>query len=269
MRSSILVTSVVVAIVLAGAGWARAEGEMVPVGGYLYAKPADIEKATGGLTVRFADPGKRLVIAYGRQNRKDRLSRTGLDDAGKEWVKPFKAELADGGKTATFPHLPPDFYDLIVIEADTMQFYEGVDLLAEDMPDLGGGPAFDQVKRSVTKPAGKLAGWEGFFDAKEFERLETDGVRGALLLQQMRLGTAYAESGAQIQGCIHSIDIIWLVKGTRDEVGWQVTQRQQLYREELPRRDFFRHSFKPELQGIRVGVKMKDIGGVLGTGEKK
>ena len=267
MKRAIVAGCFTAAMLLSGTGLVWAEGEQVPVGGYLYARPADLDKATGGMTVHFATAGKRLVIAYGRQNRKDRLSRGSLTDAEKEWVKPFKADLSDGGKTAVFPHLPPDFYDLIVIETDTMRLYEGIDLLTEDMPDLSGGTALDQVKKSLARPTGKLSGWEGFFDAKNFERLETDGVRGAVLLQQMRLGTALAESGAQIPGCIHSIDVVWLVKGKTDEAGWQVTQRQQLFREELPKREFFHHAFKPELQGVRVGVKMKDVGTILQSGE--
>jgi hypothetical protein len=250
--------------VLPGPGRARAEGEYVPVGTYLYANPADPERVTGGLTVRFETPGKRLVVAYGRQNRKDRLARSDTIEAQREWFKPFKAESRDGGRTAVFPHLPPDFYDLVVIETDTMRLFEGVDLLTEDSPDLAGSPFFGEVQQSLSRRTDRIAGgWEAFFDTRAYERFETDGVRGAVFVQQLRKGQTYAESGALIQGCIHSIDVVWVVRGKSDDAGWQVLQRQQLFREELPSRELFSYRFCPELQGIRVGLKMKDLGVLL------
>jgi len=36
--------------------------------------------------------------------------------------------------------------------------------------------------------------------------------------------------------------------------------RQQLYRDEIEARDFFKYKFLPELQGIRVGVKAREFG---------
>lgn len=246
----------------------RAEGEYVPVGGYLYANPANRENATGGFTVRFATPGRRIVVAYGRQNRKDRLARTDTDEAQREWFKPFKADMTEEGRLATLAHLPPDFYDLVIIEPETMQLYEGVDLLMEDTPELGGGPLFEEVRKSLSRRDDRLAGgWEAFFDTRTYERFETDGVRGGVFVQQMRQGQTYAESGALIKGCIHSIDVAWVVRSKTEGAGWQVLQRQQLYREELPKRQLFEHHFRPELQGIRVGIKMKELGLLL-TGDR-
>jgi hypothetical protein len=82
------------------------------------------------------------------------------------------------------------------------------------------------------------------------------------MLQQMRLGKAYAESGDLLQGCIHSIDVCWVERAKVEGQNWQVVTRQQLFRDELPAREFFKHRFLPELQGIRVGVTAKEIGPV-------
>ncbi len=245
---------------LGSAAWAQ---NSVPVGGYLYANPAPDPSITGGLVVRFATPGKRLVIAYGHKNRKDRLVRGGTSDSQRESWKPYKAATSDAGKTARFAELPPDFYDLIVIETDTMSIIEGVDLLMEDNKDLSGGPLFDEFQKSLSRTKDRIGGWEAFFDSKRFERFETDGVRGAAFIQQMRLGQALAESGAVLKGCIHSVDVAWAVKGVGDNPGWQVMNRQQLFREEMPSREFFKYQFRPELQGIRVGDKVKDVGVLL------
>lgn len=237
----------------------------VPVGSYLYATPPAGQAASGGLVVHFAGPGKRLVVAYGRKNRKDRLSRTGTKETEREVYKPFKADSSEGGKTATFRGLPPDFYDLIVFDSEKMTLFEGIDLLTDDNQELASGVAFDEAKKSLGRENdGRLAsGWEAFFDQKRFDRFETDGLRGAILVQQMRHGKSFAESGAEIKGCIHSVDICWLMKGVQEGGGWQVTNRQQLFRDELFSREFFRYQFRPELQGIRVGVQVKDIGTIL------
>ncbi|MFA4943237.1 MAG: hypothetical protein WC789_00875 [Lentisphaeria bacterium] len=250
------------------AGLAQGEGEGRPAAGaYLYhrpeaAEPAGRASATGGLTVRLPTAGRRLVLAFGWKHRKDRLSREETTEAQREWFKPFRASMGDDGRTASFTGLPPDFYDLIVIDAATMTLFEGVDMLGDDLPELATGPLADEIQTTFGRPEGRIAGVDAFFDSKRLDRFETDGVRGAVFIQQMRLGRALAESGAEIPGCIHSIDIFWLMKGKR-EGGWQVLSRQQLYRQELPIREFFRHQYRRELQGIRVGLRPKDIGVVL------
>ncbi len=236
-------------------------GRPKPVaGGSLYAKP-DAVKAAGGLTLHFPAPGTRTVIAYARKTRKDRFSREDTTDEQRELLKPFRAEMQDGGRTARFPGLPPDFYDLIVVDLDTDTVYEGVDLLADDNPALAASLAGD-MKCTLAPATGRIGGFDAFFDNKLCERVETDGLRGAVLVQQMRLGRALAESGAVLKGCVHSLDVVWMAKGTADGA-WQITSRQQLLREELPLRKFFEWQFRPELQGVRIGADPKDIGIVL------
>ena len=78
-------------------------------------------------------------------------------------------------------------------------------------------------------------------------------------MQQMRLGTALAESGAVLKGCIHSIDVVWVERAIDATAGWQVINRQQLYRDEIPARTFFKHIQMPELSGIRVGTREKKM----------
>ncbi len=257
------------ALLLAGltAGTAAAQDEGGKIAGnYLYARPeaaADRAAEAGGLTVRFSTPGKRLVVAFGWKYRKDRMSRSGSTEAQREWFKPYRAKLADEGKTAVFAVLPPDFYDIIVFDLDAMVMHEGIEMLSDDNPELAGNPLLGEVSKTLSRPDGRISGVDAFFNEKLVDRLETDGFRAAALLQQMRTDKAFAESGDTIKGCIHSVDIFWLLKG-KQEGGWQVMNRQQIFREELTSRELFRHQFHKEMQGLRVGMQMKDVGTLLG-----
>ncbi|MFA5204980.1 MAG: hypothetical protein WC708_11320 [Lentisphaeria bacterium] len=234
--------------------------DRVPVGTWLYANPAVAESAGGGLTVRFADAGPgRLVVAWGRRHRKDRETRDGTTEAQRESFKPFKAELADGGRTARFPRLPADYYDLVVLDPAALRLWEGLALQnsAESAP--ASDAVLAAIRTALDRPAGKIAGWEAFFDRKAFVRAETADDLAAVLVQQMRLGQAFAESGAVLEGCIHSLDVVWLRRAEGAEAEWQVLQRQQLYRDELPARRFFEHRFVPELRGIRIGARVREL----------
>jgi len=236
-------------------------GGSVPVGTYLYANPENIERFKGSLTLKFQSPAKRLVVAYGRRYRKIRKSRKGTSEAERQLFKPFQAKVIDEGRKAIFWHLPPDIYDVVVVEdaGDTMKLYEGVALLRGSKPELATDEYFEEIKATLSPRTDRIGGWEGFFDTKQFERYETDGSQGCVLVQQMRLGKAFAESGDVLKGCIHSIDICWLERARVEGVGWQVMNRQQLYRDELPARTFFKHAFMPELQGHRIGTRAKEV----------
>ncbi|NOY82055.1 MAG: hypothetical protein GXP31_13750 [Kiritimatiellaeota bacterium] len=248
-----VVAAAVAALWVAGAPQKKA-------GKYLYSNAPDKEKWKGRLEVRFTRPGPKVVVAYGRRYRKDRKDRAGTTEVSREKFKPYKAEMRENGKLAVFPHLPPDYYDLVVICPETMQFYEGIRMLRESNPEAATDKFFAEVKASLGRTKDRIGGWEAFFDSKEFERFETDGVRGAVLVQQMRLGKAFAESGEVLKGCIHSIDICWVERAKVEGVGWQVVTRQQLYRDELPSRNFFLHKQLSELCGLRVGLRTKAVG---------
>ena len=236
-------------------------GSVVPVGTYLYANPAQPEQFTGKLTVRFASPGKqRLVVAFGRKFRKDRTSRQGTQETEREQYKPWQGKLGPDGTTVVFPNLPADYYDLVVIDPERMTVHEGVALHREPDSAKATPAFFDEIKKSLGLRTDRIGGWEGFFDSKEFIRFETDGERAGVFLQQMRLGTALAESGDVLKGCIHSIDVVWVERAKVDGAGWQVVARQQLYRDEIPARTFFTSSFVSALQGVRVGTTAKDMG---------
>jgi hypothetical protein len=232
----------------------------VPVGTYLYANPKNREQYSGSLKVTFASPGDKLVLAYGRKYRKDRKGREDTTEEERELFKPYSGKILDGGRTAVFVNLPSDYYDLCVFVVSKMRFYEGLELLRGNDPAAWSESFQKEVEKSLSRAEGKIAGWEAFFDAKVFNRFETDGVRGSILVQQMRLGKSFAESGDEIKGCIHSADICWVERAKVEDVGWQVVTRQQLYRDELESRDYFKHLFRPDLQGIRVGTKEKEIG---------
>lgn len=252
-KSHLLCAALALAACLAGA---------VRVGTYLYTDPEDLaDDYEGGLTIEFAARTPTLVVAYGRRYRKNRYSRKDTREEERAEFKPFKARLEDGGSRAVFAALPPDHYDLVVLDEQSMALWEGIDMLTDDTPAGSGERQLKDIEDSLTAKGPGAVAWEAFFDTKRFERAESSPPKAAVFLQQMRLGPAVAESGAPIKGCIHSIDICWVEKARRD-AGWQVITRQQLYREELPKRTFFAHHHTPALQGIRVGLRQRSVGPV-------
>lgn len=253
-RACLLLAAALLPAVLADAT------NQVPVGTYLYANPANPEQFEGRLTVRFATPGDRLVIAWGRRWRKDRQSREGTVEAEREVFKPYRGQPIDDGAGAIFWNLPIDRYDIVVIDDKAMTIHEGVRLMHENDPEQPIEQFLEEVRDSLGPREDRIGGWEGFFDHKRFERIESDGVRAGVFLQQMRLGRALAESGAVLQGCIHSVDVVWVERAKVEGVGWQVVNRQQLYRDEIPARTFFTCHHVPELGGIRVGTRPREIG---------
>ncbi|OGV79790.1 MAG: hypothetical protein A3K19_00520 [Lentisphaerae bacterium RIFOXYB12_FULL_65_16] len=249
----------VVAVCL-GCPAARAGGAQVPVGQYLYAKPANAEQFTGSLTVTFAKPGAKMVIAYGRKYRKDRRSREVTTEADRETFKPYQATVLDDGRKAVVEHLPADLYDLVVIQVKGMTVHEGLSMQLGADPAQATEALFSEVRETLSPRDDRIGGWDAFFDTKQFDRFESDGTRGAVFLQQLRRGKSLAESGAEIKGCIHSIDVCWMERAKVEGVDWQVITRQQLYRDEIESREFFRHKYVPELSGLRVGVKARAAG---------
>ena len=236
-------------------------GGNVRIGSYLYANPENPERFKGALTVAFTKGEEgRMVIAYGHRYRKIRKSRQGTTEVERQIFKPYLAQNVNQGEKAVFWHLPADKYDLIVVQPKSMTLYEGVALLKDSDPAKAPPAYFEEIKQSLGPREDRIGGWEGFFDGKQFERFESDGVRACVLLQQMRLGKAFAESGDVLKGNVHSIDICWVERGKREGSGWQVVTRQQFYRDELPQKVYFKHQFMPELQGIRVGTAEKAIG---------
>jgi hypothetical protein len=244
-----------------------ASGATVPVGEYLYADVAKLPNEGSTLTVTFAAPdSSRLVIAFGRQNRKDRTSRDGTSEAEREMLKPRLAKMSADGIQAVFVKLPPDYYDLLVVSTSTMTVHEGISICQDD-DDEGAKavqPPDEQLlsglRQTLAPQPGKIgSGWDGFFDHKQFDRVESSGDMAGLVLQQLRRGESYQESGDKVAGCIHSLDVLWLDR-TADATAWRLIQRQQLYRAELPSTDFFRHQFLPALQGIRCGRRDRTVG---------
>ena len=234
------------------------------VGTYLYAPPETLQQYKGSLQVQFEKPGAKIVLAYGYKNRKSRRSREGTTETERNRFKPVKAILREDGKLAVFPHLAPDLYDICVIVPETMQFYEGLTLFGDAVTskDIPVGKYMSEIDKSMSVDPETTYGWEAFFESKAFERLETDGRRGCVLLQQVRRRKTLAASGAPIEGHIHSIDLCWVERTETKDHKWQVVNRQQLYREELEARNFFEHHYLPQLRGILVGIKDQKLGPV-------
>ncbi|MBO4344199.1 MAG: hypothetical protein J5833_00490 [Victivallales bacterium] len=244
---------------------AFAGGSVVPVGEYLYADESKLPDKPGALEITFTTANaNRMVIAYGRKFRKDRADRRGTDEDGRQAFKPRLAKLSDGGKKATFVKLPPDYYDIVVIDDRAMTIHEGISLWsADEEPHLGDDaakPFVDEIRKSLGLRDDRIGGWEGFFDTKNIERIEVADSNAGVFMQQLRKGVALAESGEQLKGCIHSIDVVWVTRSLDDgKSGWQVINRQQLYRNEIVSKEFFAHRHVKALCGIRVGQRKKVV----------
>lgn len=249
--------------------FAQKTTEDVRVSTYLYADMTKVDDASGGLVIRFSTPSKtRKVIAYGWSARKLRKSRVGTDEDARQNFKPRLAVMKDGGKVAIFEKLPHDFYDVCVINYGQMTFHEGLTLhhLADEanQPEKAAAEkAVAEINESLGLRKDRIGGWEGFFDTKKIESVQFAEEQAGVLMQQLRKGTALAESGTKLDGCVHSIDVVWVQKTIGEGNGWQVIQRQQLYRGEIPTEEFFRHVHMPELKGIRIGGKVKALKKVI------
>ena len=251
-----------IAVLLCGA-MAWAGGSVTPVGGYLYANEAKLEDAKGSLEIHFTTPSaKRMVVALGRKYRKSTASRDGTTEAQREHFKPRLARMSQNGTVAKFSKMTPDYYDIVVIESDDMMLYDGLllhdefsseeKISAEKLKEFTA-----QIAKSLGIGHGLIGRWEQFFDEKRIERVQPVGRQAGVFLQQMRLGVALAESGAKLNGCIHSIDMVWVEQTTDAEHTWQVINRQQLYRDEISSRSFFTYRYVEALHGIRVGTRAK------------
>lgn len=165
---------------------------------------------------------------------------------GRKAKNPYLGVLSDGGATATFPHLPVDRYDLVVVTPTA--FYEGLQLVAQ--PDAATAAA---EREAVVKEVSAI---EAFFDGKAIPRLEFAGDQAVCLLQQWRRGVALTEAATVIKGTIHSIDLVWFARPNR---GWQLLRRRQLYRDELAGQQPFRHQYVPALGNLRVVNATKEV----------
>jgi len=239
--------------------WCIGQAPSVPVGTYLYADLTKLPPSRGSLTVKLANASPRqFVIAWGHKNRKDRQERSGTTEDERQALKPRLATLSEDGGTAVFSQLPPDFYDLIIIDPQKMTIVEGLTLQQNAAPTPRHQAYLEEITQSLLgKRADKVAAWEGFFDNKQILRCEFDGEKAGVLLQQMRLGKALAESGAVLAGTIHSVDVVWLERAKNGQ--WQVLTRQQLYRGELPSREFFRYRRQENLSGLRIVTRPREV----------
>lgn len=240
-----------------------AGGSMVPVGGYLYAVEDKLPDRPGALVLSFTTENiHRMVVAFGRKYRKDRKGREGTTEEDREIFKPRLAKMANQGKFARFDKMIPDYYDIIVIDDTDMTVHEGISLWSSDEEEVKEcTPEYlNEIRKSLGDTDDKIKGWEGFFDTKELSRVEVSVDRAGVFMQQLRKGESFAESGDKIQGCIHSLDVVWVTRALDDgQSGWQVINRQQLYRNEIVSRKFFRHFHVKELCGIRVGQREKRV----------
>ena len=246
-------------VILLFALWCGAQPPSVPVGTYLYADMTKVPQARGSLTVKLAQASTtQLVVAWGHKNRKDRQERAGTTENERQALKPRLAELSKDGGTAVFPQLPPDFYDLIIIDPRKMTIVDGLTLQQNAMPTPRHQAYLEEITKTLLgKREDKVAAWEGFFDSKQILCCEYDDEKAGVLLQQMRLGKALAESGAVLEGTIHSVDVVWLERAKNGQ--WQVLTRQQLYRGELPSRDFFCYRHEKGLSGLRIVTRPRTV----------
>jgi hypothetical protein len=204
---------------------ALAKGEYQ--GKYLYTETSDSDPGGLVLELRSGAPPLRWAIAVARL--------TG---------NPYRGTI--DGNTIRFHHLPIDIYDLLLV--GDRSFYEALQLSLDS--DAAA------VAREGTAIDGELAKVEAFFEGKQRHRLAIDGINAVVLLQQWRIGVALAESGARLEGTIHSLDLVWFEKPMGQ---WQLVRRRQLYRDEIELKTPLRHVHLPALGGFRVLDRIKTV----------
>lgn len=171
----------------------------------LYTPTRETDAGALVATLDPASPAPRFAAAYGR--RKGNVYRARIE-----------------GRTLRFANLPVDTYDLLIVTASAC--YEGLAILRghDEEAAAAARPALETEMRKI----------EGFFDHKRLERLQLDGEKAVLLIQQWRVNTALTQGGAEVKGSIHSFDIL---RYERPAKIWQLIERRQLYREELATRE--------------------------------
>ena len=165
----------------------------------------------------------------------------------------YRAELADGGKSFTFSHLPTGKYDLVLISAGNTVF-EGLML---------GALSVDPDPASMQNLEKRVAVADSFFNRHAVRRTGLTGDQALVFVERIRDHLTLQQSGEKLNADVRRLEIIELARATDD---WQMTTTRHIYREEIPLGPspaFLRHFFVSTIGNIRVVDSMKQLGTVI------
>lgn len=243
-------------------------------GKYLYAKPDP--SALGAITGRIVDAPSSVegVIAIVQRFRSvSALANIKGGNAAKNAGQnashmKFPCYLAklDDDNNFSFSGLPPGKYDLIVICEDSI--FDGIRLQREE------NTLTDEDRRVIKA---KVDESNPFFDKKVINRLEgTTGRTGAAraVIQELRTKPFFDQYGSTYDKLqIRSLKLFIMDSVGGDKIGthWEVQKVREICRKEVggvDTRGALPEIFVPQLQGVRVSKKPKNIG-EISLGKKK
>lgn len=243
-------------------------------GKYLYAKP---DPAAGGaIAGRLVDAPSAVegVVAIVQRFRSvsalanvkgGKAAKNAGQNASHMKFPCYLAKL-DDKNNFSFSGLPPGQYDLVVICED--RIYDGIRLQREE------NTLTDEDRRVIKA---KVEESNPFFDTKAICRLE--GVTGRTgtaraVIQELRTKPFFDQYGSTYDKLqIRSLKLFIMdsVGGGRMGTHWEVQKVREICRKEVggvDTRGALPEIFLPQLQGVRVSKKLKNIG-EISLGKKK
>ena len=169
-----------------------------------------------------------------------------------ERVHVYRADMSNGGKTFVFPHLPVGKYDLVLVTNDA-KVYEGL-TLGDEKKDLPAG-SMENLQKCV-------AAQDAFFNRSKIHRIGFDGDNAFVFVERIRDKPILKQSGETLKATLRRLEIIEIAQAADN---WQVTINRHIYREEQPLNGVndLRHLYVPEMGGLRVIDRVKDLGSIL------
>lgn len=162
----------------------------------------------------------------------------------------YRAELADGGKSFRFEHLPVGKYDLVLVAAGST-VYEGIAL---------GEPPVNPDPVSQENLETRIAVADSFFNRHQTHRIGISGDQALVFVERLRDKLILKQSGEKLNSNLRRLEIIELARATDD---WQMSTTRHIYREEEALRDdpaFMKHFFVSTIGNLRVVDSVKQLG---------
>ena len=169
-------------------------------------------------------------------------------------LRVYRADMADGGKTFVFSHLPTGRYDLVLVGKAPVVF-EGLNLGEEK-------PATELPPGSLDHLKTRVAAQDAFFNHCRLQRVGFDGTNALVFVERTTDRQTLRQDGTRLNANIRRLEVMEIAQAADD---WQVTTTRHLYREEQPPGgiDFLKHAYLAEIGNLRVIDRVKDLGSIL------
>ena len=165
-------------------------------------------------------------------------------------LRVYRADLADGGKSFHFPHLPVGKYDLVLV-AEGNTVFEGLTL---------GGPPESLDPASSRNLRARIGAADSFFNRFAILRTGLGGDQVLAFVERIRDRLTLQQSGEKLDANLRRLEIIELARAGDD---WQMSATRHIYREEEPVRPDpppLKHFFVSAIGNLRVVDSIKQLG---------